>query len=581
MSEFLIAANDRRAGPFVAGAGQTVFPYDFPLFDAADIAVYAQASGAATATLLASSAYSVTGIGDAVGGTIVLGTGATAGTIYSIRGARNPRRTTDFSEAGDFRAETLNRELDLLAQTAQEQAAGLVRALRLAETDTASTTVLPTAAARAGLMLGFDALGNLIAASPGTLALGTGDVTGDKIAAGAVDLSKLAAEVIAALGGGSASIVAGEALADRDLVYQDVFNQRGGGVDRWYKVDADAISPVRISPRIGIALAAIASGASGLAQVRAGAVSGFSGLTPGLLCFAGGTAGIITQTAPAIPANGAQNATREIGTALSATSIDFKPHERTVFTGRGTAVAVDGTIVLQHWTDDGAREREQAAYLVQALSTALVAGATGSNIGDFTVNGGLAGIFDGNTNQDNAGCGAKLSTTSGYAGKTYSPGKKIAQAVVWGGNATGAEGYVSGANPTITLVLRGKTGAAPSSRTDGTSLGSVSFTDTGNESGNPRTIASSDTNTTWDHVWIDFSHSGSAAACFIAEIQFTESTGAARDEPLTIGSTIVNATATDRVNVRYDDGSGSNADTRTTFLNRTGATRDMAVEVVL
>jgi hypothetical protein len=578
MSEFLIAVNDRRAGPFVAGAGQTVFPYDFPLFDAADIAVYAQATGAATATLLASSAYSVTGIGDAVGGTIVLGTGATAGTIYSIRGARNPRRTTDFSEAGDFRAETLNRELDLLAQTAQEQAAGLGRALRLAETDTASTTVLPTAAARAGLMLGFDALGNLIAASPGTLALGTGDVTGDKIAAGAVDLSKLAAEVIAALGGGSASIVAGEALADRDLVYQDVFNQRGGGVDRWYKVDADAISPVRISPRIGIALAAIASGASGLAQVRAGAVSGFSGLTPGLLCFAGGTAGIITQTAPAIPANGAQNATREIGTALSATSIDFKPHERTVFTGRGTAVAVDGTIVLQHWTDAGAREREQAAYLVQVFSTALVSGATGTNFGTFTEASGLAAIFDGTTNANGTGSGRISSPASGYAGKTYSPGKRISQAVVWGSNNAG---YVNAIEPNVTLVLRGKTGAAPSSRTDGTSLGSVTFVDTANESGNPRTIVSNDVATVWNHVWIDFSHDGAVNLAFIAEIQFTETSGAARDEPLTIGSVFVNATATDRVIVRYDDDAGGNADTRTTFLNRTGATRDMAVEVVL
>jgi hypothetical protein len=196
MSEFLIAVNDRRAGPFVAGAGQTVFPYDFPLFDAADIAVYAQATGAATATLLASSAYSVTGIGDAVGGTIVLGTGATAGTIYSIRGARNPRRTTDFSEAGDFRAETLNRELDLLAQTAQEQAAGLGRALRLAETDTASTTVLPTAAARANKVLGFDELGNLVVTNVGTLALADGDVTTDKIADLAVTGDKLAAGAV-------------------------------------------------------------------------------------------------------------------------------------------------------------------------------------------------------------------------------------------------------------------------------------------------------------------------------------------------------------------------------------------------
>jgi hypothetical protein len=116
---------------------------------------------------------------------------------------------------------------------------------------------------------------------------------------------------------------------------------------------------------------------------------------------------------------------------------------------------------------------------------------------------------------------------------------------------------------------------------DGILLGSVSFTDTANESGNPRTIPSNDTSTAWDHVWIDFSHDGPVNMCFIAEIQFTETSGAARDEPLTVGGSLANAAATDRVNVRYDDGSGANADTRTTFVNRTGAARDLACEVML
>jgi hypothetical protein len=382
--------------------------------------------------------------------------------------------------------------------------------------------------------------------------------------------------------GATATITAGEALTDRDLIYQDVFNQRSGGADRWYKVDTDAVGPVFIGPRIGIALAAISSGASGTAQLRPGRVAGFSGLTAGAPVFASATAGGVTQTAPAIPATGTQNATRRIGYAASATEIDFDPEDDTIFTARNSAVAVDGTITVQHWADSGAREREQAAYLVQASTSAVVAGGTGTNIGDFTTNGGLAAIFDGNTNQGGDVGGLKTSTTSGYAGKTYSPTKRIAQAVVYGGNSlAGAAGYVAAINPTVTLVLRGKTGSAPSGRTDGTSLGSISFTDTGDESGNPRTIASSDTATAWDHVWIDFSHNGAANNCVIAEIQFTELTGAARDEPLTIGGSVANAAATDRVIVRYDDGSGSNPDTRTTFVNRTGATRDLAAEVVL
>jgi hypothetical protein len=52
------------------------------------------------------------------------------------------------------------------------------------------------------------------------------------------------------IGSSAQPIVAGEALAIRDLVYQDVYNQRGGGAERWYKVDSDATGPVRIGSRL-------------------------------------------------------------------------------------------------------------------------------------------------------------------------------------------------------------------------------------------------------------------------------------------------------------------------------------------
>jgi hypothetical protein len=423
------------------------------------------------------------------------------------------------------------------------------------------------------------------AAARGNLGLGTAAVLNVGTAAsnvpqldGAGRLPAVDGSQLINIGSSAQPIVAGEALAIRDLVYQDVYNQRGGGAERWYKVDSDATGPVRIGPRLGVALAPIAAAATGNARLQPGRVSGFAGLTAALPVYASSTPGAFTQIAPAVPPTGTQNATRQVGYAASATEIDFDPDGDTVFTARNSAVAMDGTITVQHWSDTGARERQQAAYLVQVLAPALVAGASGTRIGDFTGNGGLAGIFDGITNQDNTGCGYKNLATFGHAGKTFAPGKRIAQAVVWGSNNIG---YVVTINPTVTLVLRGKIGAAPTSRTDGTLLGSVVFTDSENESGLPRTILSNDTTTAWDHVWIDFSHNGVASNCFFAEIQFTELTGVARDEPLTIGGSVANASATDRVTVRYDDGTGANADTRTTFVNRTGATRDLAVEVVL
>jgi hypothetical protein len=376
-----------------------------------------------------------------------------------------------------------------------------------------------------------------------------------------------------------ATIVAGEALSDRDLIYQDVFNQRGGGADRWYKVDTDATSPVRIGPDLAIALAAISSGASGRAKVQPGRVAGFSGLTVGALVFASATAGGITQTVPAIPSSGAQNASRRIGKALSATEIEFKPEDDTVFTARNSAVAVDGTITVQHWSDAGARDREQSAYLVQASSTAVVPGGTGTNIGDMTGGGGLAAAFDGTVSKAAVACALRSTVTNAFIGKTFSPAKTFQSVAVYGSNNLGYFG--AGGAQTIDFVLRGKTGSAPSSRTDGTSLGTLSFVEVSNESVTPRTITFSDQTTAFDHVWIDASTSGGTDNFYVGQLQFTEISGAARDEPLSIGGSLTNATATDRVNVRYDDGSGANADTRTTFINRTNATRDLAVEVVL
>ena len=378
------------------------------------------------------------------------------------------------------------------------------------------------------------------------------------------------------IGGAATAIVAGEALAVRDLVYQDVFNQRSGGPDRWYKVDSDAIGPVRIGPRLGIALAAIASGATGNAQVRAGRVPGFSGLTLGQPLYASATAGAVTHVAPSMPASGTQNATRLAGYAASATELDFDPDDDTVFTARNAALAVDGMLAVQHWPDSGARERQQGAYIVQASSSSVVSGGTGTNVGDLTANGGLAAAFNGATSQA-AGAGATKDVSAasgGFIGKDWgvSTPKTISQAVVHGAN----DGGLVGTGPNVTLTLRGSN--TTPSYGSGTSLASTTVTDS---AGIVVTLAAAAPQS-FRYNWIDMlSSSGSEAFLAVAELIFTETSGAARDEPLTIGGSVANATATDRINVRYDDGAGGNADTRTTFVNRTGAPRDLAVEVVL
>jgi hypothetical protein len=371
------------------------------------------------------------------------------------------------------------------------------------------------------------------------------------------------------------TVTAGENLSIRDLIYQDIFDQRGNGPTRWYQVDTDATGPVRIGPRLGIALAAITSGATGQAQVLPGRVPGYSALTAGQPVFASATAGAVTQTAPAIPSTGTQNATRLIGYAASATEIDFDPEEDTIFTGRNSSVAVDGTITVQHWTDTGAREREQGAYIVQASTTAAVSGATGTNVGDLTANGGLASAFDGNANKAAASCANQAAAAqTSFIGKDYGLGtpKTISSVVVTGSN----NGGILGTGATGTVFLRGSNSAA--SIGGGTLLGSSGFTD----SNSVAVTVTASSPQSFRYNWVDIqSVAPGETSMAVAQVAFTEVTGAARDEPLTIGGSLANSTATDRVNVRYDDGAGANSDTRTTFINRTGATRDLAVEVIL
>ncbi|WP_337996234.1 hypothetical protein [Oleispirillum naphthae] len=378
------------------------------------------------------------------------------------------------------------------------------------------------------------------------------------------------AQAIAALSAsGSETITAGENLADRDLIYQDVFNQRGGGATLWYKIDADATAPVRISPRVGIALEAISSAASGSAQVRSGRVDGFTGLTVGGLVWASATAGGVTQTAPAVPASGTQTASRLVGIAASATEIDFTPEAVTTFIARNSALTVGSSVVVNHWTDGGARERVPHAYVAAGGSSAIAQG-TGTAIGNMTENGGIAAAFDGNANQGHTSCATKSGTT-GFVGKTYSGGKRVIKAVAVGSNNYGF--IYDGAS--VTLTLRGSDSAAAYG--GGTSIATTTVSDASLLS---VTLEGANAST-YANYWVDvLSSSGSENFCYCAELTFYEYS-ATRDEPVRIGSATIDSAATDCITVKFADASDANQDTNTTFINRSGAPRDVIVEVAL
>jgi len=147
----------------------------------------------------------------------------------------------------------------------------------------------------------------------------------------------------------------------------------------------------------------------------------------------------------------------------------------------------------------------------------LVDRTAGTNIGDFTAGGGLAAAFDG-AGEFIANVAGKASGTSGYVGKTLSGPKQFARARVYGSSN---QGYVNAANPNVTLDIYGKAGTAPSSATDGTLLGTLTFADTADESAY-REIDSTDFGTLWDHLWVRLSHDGASAAHGVAELELYE-----------------------------------------------------------
>ncbi len=110
---------------------------------------------------------------------------------------------------------------------------------------------------------------------------------------------------------------AGEALSTDDCVYvSDGSGSKTAG--RWYKADAD-LDYAALTPVIGFAVAAIASGDSGLIRCG-GSMTSLSGLTAGSTYFVSGTPGSITATEP--------GTSRRVGQALSTTSLalQIEPH---------------------------------------------------------------------------------------------------------------------------------------------------------------------------------------------------------------------------------------------------------------
>lgn len=140
----------------------------------------------------------------------------------------------------------------------------------------------------------------------------------------------------------------------------------------------------------------------------------------------------------------------------------------------------------------------------------LIDRTAGTNIGDMTVNGGLAAAFDGTTSQTTGSCARSAGSDDGWVGKTLASPRTFGKALVYGANNQGFDSR-GVADSSVTLKIYGKSGTAPANKTDGTLLGTTGpFTDQLDESGG-RQVDSTDTSTTWDHLWV-YEHTGGSGA---------------------------------------------------------------------
>ena len=203
-----------------------------------------------------------------------------------------------------------------------------------------------------------------------------------------------------------------------------------------------------------------------------------------------------------------------------ASETDAFDNARVTAQSTGNRLAPKGHFILSAWCPDhvqaGADEGFTFVFADTELQLSTTVATALTNIGDFDVTEPFFDrLYDGTTNANSSNASGRASVTDAYAGKTFEQGTRISKIIAYG---TNNNGFWSTTNNDTTLDLYGKQGAAPANSTDGTLLGTLTFTDTNNEAAG-RTVTSTDTVTHYDHMWVRFSKLLAADALQVNEIQ--------------------------------------------------------------
>jgi len=110
---------------YTANGSLTTYEFPFPIFSTADIEVYLNDIKQASTT------YTITGVRNSDGGSVIFVSAPENGTIITIMRNLSIERISDFQEGGTLRADTLNDELDYQIACQQQIADNLNRSMVL------------------------------------------------------------------------------------------------------------------------------------------------------------------------------------------------------------------------------------------------------------------------------------------------------------------------------------------------------------------------------------------------------------------------------------------------------------------
>lgn len=140
---------------YIATAGQTVFPYTFPITQDSDLVAIVGIN-----TLPTDSGYTLTGQGNATGGTVVFTTGLAAGTIVTFFRDVAIERVTQISQNSGFSSTAFNAEYNNIYLILQQLEEAINFCLQVPNTNSPAPTTVLTPASYANKYLTFDAYGN-------------------------------------------------------------------------------------------------------------------------------------------------------------------------------------------------------------------------------------------------------------------------------------------------------------------------------------------------------------------------------------------------------------------------------------